>query len=250
MRQFNKIFVIALPRCATVSISRALGSLGIRIAHLGKIDAQPNPLGSENQSAHFDVLMLQRMRQQIEAQDYQLDILEECCGLADYPVCCPKVICQLEQQYPGSLFINARRDDSIDCWLQSVEIQFVGTELLAAEASDDPIQQQFIEVMRCYRRWTFGSETFRAPQYRQAYIDYQAWTQRHFAGKNQLLEFTDLEQLASLGFPRLCEFLEIESVPGIDFPRINSHGLLPKRAFYTALSNGRVSSQTGLQPHA
>lgn len=188
------------------------------------------------------------MRQQIEAQDYQLDILEECRGLADYPVCCPKVICQLEQQYPGSLFVNVRRDDSLDRWLQSVEIQFVGTDLMAAESCASPIQQQFIEVMRCFRKWTFGSETFCARQYRQAYIDYQSWMQNHFSRKNQLLEFTDLEQLAIHGFPRLCEFLEIEAVPTIDFPRSNSHSLLPMRAFFKALSNGQISSQTGLQP--
>lgn len=248
MRPFNKIFVIALPRCATVSMARALGALGICVAHLGKFQqaAQASPL--DDHGNHFDLPRLSRMLQQIEGQDYRLDILQECQGLADYPACCPEVVCGLEQQFPGSLFINVRRDESIDRWLQSVEIQFVGTELLAAKSPAQPDQLGLLEVMRSFRKRTFGCETFCADQYQKAYLDYQAWVSDHFRGSRSLLEFTDPQQLDGQGYPRLCKFLQIEPEPAEKFPRNNSHSLLPAREFFQSLQRGDIQSQTGLKP--
>ena len=206
MRPFNKIFVIALPRCATVSVAQALGILGLRIAHLGRIYGDSSSL--ENQpERHFELSRLVRMRQQIESGDYHLDVLRECQGLADYPACCPKVISQLDREFPGSLFINVRRNASIDRWLQSVEIQFVGTEILAAQSSTASAQQQLMPVIRCFRNWTFGSESFSAEQYRHAYHYFQAWVTDYFGNRGHLLDFADVSQLANVGFSRLCDFL-------------------------------------------
>ncbi len=102
MREFNKLFIVALPRCATVSMSQAVGMLGIPTAHLGKIYGEPG-------SGHSDPKRLERMLQQIEAGDFQLEVLDQCRGLADYPACCLSVIQRLDQQYPAVYLSNVGR---------------------------------------------------------------------------------------------------------------------------------------------
>lgn len=245
MRAFNKVFVIALPRCATVSVAQALGIIGLRIAHLGRIYGEDES-ANNHPEGHFEFSRLVRMRHQIEAGDFGLDALRECQGLADYPVCCPTVISQLDREFPGSLFINVRRDASIERWLQSVEIQFVGTEMLATESEVDSEHVQLMAVMRCFRNWTFGSESFNAQRYLRAYMDYQAWISNYFGKGDRLLEFADVSQLASLGFARICDFLQIKAVPDVVFPSNNLHSQKPRQAFFKALRSGRIRSETGL----
>jgi hypothetical protein len=239
MRDFNKLFVISLPRCATVSMSQALGVLGIPIAHLGKIDGEP---GSE----HSDPERLAGMLLQIESNDFQFDILEHCRGLADYPACCSSVIPRLDQQYPGSLFVNVQRRDSIQRWLQSVESQFVGLELLKTGRQSTEAERQHLEVMRRFRVMTFGDDRFDATKYAGAYTDFQSLISSYFQGRGELLQFEDVSQLATDGFKRLCHFLRIDSVPEQPFPCSNAHSQLPKQAFFEALRSGKVVSQTGL----
>ncbi len=239
MREFNKLFVISLPRCATVSISQALGHLGIRVAHLGKIYGEPG-------SDHHHTGRLQQMLAQIQTGDFHFDLLDHCDGLADYPACCLNVVEQLIQAYPDSLFVNVQRQRSITQWLQSVESQFVGLELLQQVQETTPEHQQFVEVMKQFREMTFGSRSFEAEIYRQAYLDYQQQIDRLFHKSEQLLNIEDVSQLAELGFPRLCKFLEIEPVPTTSFPRSNDHSSRPRQAFIDGLRAGRVVSQTGV----
>lgn len=245
MRNFNKLFVISLPRCATVSVAKAVGTLGIPVAHLGRIigDVQPESEGNEQ---HFELSKLQRMLQQIEGGDFQLDLLRDCRGLADYPACCPNVLSRLDRQFPGSLFINVRRDGSVDRWLQSVEIQFVGSELLAMQAGQNSDLRSLVKLMRCFRSWTFGCESFDAQEYRAAYDRYQAWVSDYFGDRSQLLDFSGTELLKTRGFSRICEFLQIETVPKMDFPLSNQHSQAPKQAFFHALSRGAIRSTSGV----
>ncbi len=240
MRTFNKLFVIALPRCATVSMSEALGMLGIRTAHLGHIYGEAS-------GDHFDIERLSRIYEQIAAGDYDLDVLRECRGLADYPVCCMQVIERLDVQYPDSLFINVRRDQSLTRWLQSVERQFVGLELAKLGTNPTPAGRQFMEVMLKFREMTFGSSRFDATLYRTAYLQYQQQVERHFASRPEvLLEFHDLKELAKHGFSRLAEFLQLPA-PAAEFPCSNVHSRLPQQTFMQALRDGRIQSQTGIQ---
>lgn len=239
MREFNKLFVISLPRCATVSMSQALGQLGVRVAHLGKIYGEPG-------GDHHHPVRLQQMLTQIQAGDFYFNLLYHCDGLADYPACCLNVVEQLFQAYPDSLFINVQRQPSMTQWLQSVESQFVGLELLQQGQEITPEHQQFVEVMKQFREMTFGSRSFKAEIYRQAYLDYQRQIDRLFHKSEQLLTFEDVSQLAELGFPRLCKFLEIEPVPITSFPRSNDHSSRPRQAFIDGLRAGKVISQTGV----
>lgn len=240
MRQFNKLFVVALPRCATVSISHALGILGVPTAHLGKIY-------DERREEHCDPARLKRIYEQLSQSDYDLDILRECRGLADYPVCCMQVIRCMDRQYPNSLFVNARRDYSITSWLQSVERQFVGLELLKSGKESTAQEKEFMQVMLRFREMTFGQHQFDRETYRTAYSNYQRELNAYFQSRPaDFLEFIDVAELQTSGFHRLAEFLEIEA-PDCEFPRNNSHSAAPTRAFLHALASGAITSQTGIQ---
>ena len=248
MRNFNRLFVISLPRCATVSVARAVGMLGIPIAHLGRIFSESNAR-SETAEPHFELSTLRHLHHQILNGDFHLDLLLECRGLADYPACCPNVLSNLDREFPGSLFINVRRDTSVDHWLQSVEIQFVGSELLAAKSGHDSDFLQLMELLRCFRLWTFGNESFDAQQYRMAYDHYQAWVTEYFCDRDQLLSISHTELLEAQGFTQICDFFQIESVPQLAFPRSNQHSHAPRRAFFDALRRGAIQSTTGIVPN-
>ncbi len=240
MRNFNKVFVIALPRCATVSMSDALGQLGIRTAHLGRIYGESMP-------EHNHPARLKRMYHQIEAGEFTLDILQQCDGLADYPACCFDVMRELDANFPGSLFINVRRDDDQERWLQSVERQFVGLQLLKAGRQASTEDQEFMRVMLSFREMTFGQSTFNAEAYSLAYSQYQARVDEHFSGRaTDILTIADINQLETYGYAQICEFLDV-AVPELGFPRSNKHSELPSKTFMQALDAGLVESQTGIK---
>lgn len=241
MRRFNKLFVIALPRCATVSISQALGLMGFKTAHLGSIYG-------ESDNSHHELDQLARLAEQIESGDWDLDILRRCRGLADYPVCSMPIVRQLDRQYPGSLFVNVRRDDSVDRWLQSVETHFVGCDLLLESPSTSNERRKLIRLLQRFRNLTFGQTQFDAERYRTAYVQYQQEIQSYFEHRDDLLEFPNIHSLKSQGFSRLAEFLQIDSYPQCDFPKSNLHSRLPQQAFAAAIKNGSIRSQTGIHP--
>lgn len=241
MRDFNKVHVIALPRCVTVSMFEALGALGINTAHLGKIYGQ-------NTSEHHDHDRLIRMHEQIAAGDFDFDILNECDGLADYPACIAEVLEALDQRYPSSLFINVRRDKNPQAWLQSAERHFVGLQLIKTAHDSTPEDQAFMRVMTDFRRMTFGQSEFDANVFRRAYERHQRETQRYFSGrKDALLDIADASMLQKQGFEMLCAFLGCQK-PAIPFPRSNEHSVAPRRAFLDALEKGEIVSQTGITP--
>ncbi len=241
MRPYNKVFVIALPRCATVTMSDALGVLGVKTAHLGRIYGEE---GAE----HNNPARLSRMYQQLVAGDSQLDILQLCDGLADYPVCCLDVVERMDKAYPGSLFINVRRDDDIRRWLQSVERQFVGLQLLKEDADATPEEQAFMKVMLAFREMTFQSSRFDAAAYESAYHSYQSAVNKYFANRSGDLLSLELSQLGETGFELLGDFLQCDNVPNEPFPCSNEHSIRPKEAFQDALRTGKIISQTGIAP--
>lgn len=245
MRCFNKIFIIALPRCATVSLCDAVGMLGIPTAHLGRIYGEATPA---NHHAHHHPQRLTDIFRQISGGDYDLDILRQCRGMADYPACCPSVFPQLDRQYPGSLFVNIRRDANLQGWLQSVETQFVGLQLLkqGSAATDD--ERSFMRAMLALRALTFGQSEFDPDVYLAAYHAYQRWVTEVFAARPaDLLQFDDVGELATSGFARLCDFLDCPQ-PERTFPNCNAHSLAPRSAFLQALAEGKVRSRTGIPP--
>lgn len=241
MRDFNKLHVISLPRCATVSLCDALALLGIHLSHLGKMQ------GDESE-VHYDAPRLIRIHEQITRRDYKLDILQECAGLADYPACIAEVFEALDQQYPGSLFINVRRDWDVESWLQSAEKQFVGLQLLKTGRGASVEDQAFMRAMTDFRRMTFGKSDFDARLFGRAYERHQREVERYFSGKkNMLLEIPDLRLLPTVGFQLVCEFLECP-IPTEPFPFHRSHSDAPQQAFAAALRRGEIVSQTGICP--
>lgn len=241
MRDFNKLHVIALPRCATVSLMGALGILGVRIAHLGKIYGERTP-------GHHNASRLIRIHEQISSGDFQLEILEECDGLADYPACIGSVYEALDSHYPGSLFINVRRDSDPAGWLRSAEMQFVGLQLTKTGVGSTAEDQRFMRAMTDFRRMTFGSSAFEPDVFRRAYERHQLELRRYFAGRNDvLLDIPDVGLLPEHGFPLLCRFLQCEE-PAVAFPRNNQHSLAPQQAFLEKLAKGEIVSTTGIQP--
>lgn len=241
MRSFNKIFVIALPRCATVSMSDALGQFGIRTAHLGKIYGEVS-------SDHNNPSRLIRMHDQIEAGNFKLEILEDCDGLADYPACCFDVMQQLDQAYPGSLFINVRRDHQITRWLQSVERQFIGLQLLKQRREATQEERQFMHAVLAFREMTFGQSKFDAEIYLDAYHRFQSKLQDYFGHRDQdLLSFADVEELDQRGLETLARFLDCEPSGIESFPCSNAHSELPAKLFMQALESGQIESQTGIK---
>ncbi len=240
MRSFNKIFVIALPRCATVSLCEGLGVLGVRIAHLGKIFGESTP-------PHNDPLRLRRMHEQISAGDFVLDVLKQCDGLVDYPACIPNVFENLDRHYPGSLFINVRRDGHVSRWLQSVERQFVGLQLIKTGHNATAEEREFMQVMHSFRAATFGQAEFDAAKYRQAYDRHQQHVTDYFSGRpDDLLDIHDLSVLDQQGFVLLGNFLNC-AAPALPFPRSNVHSSAPEEAFMAAMRAKRVQSQTGIE---
>ena len=240
MRSFNKVFVIAMPRCATVSMCEALGQLGVKTAHLGRIYGEPT-------QEHHHPERLHRMHEQILAGDYDLDILQHCDGLADYPACSFEVIQNLDSAFPGSLFLNVRRDEDVTRWLQSVERQFVGLQLMKAGKKSTEEERRFMQVMLKLREMTFGQAKFEAEPYRLAYIDFQKKVADYFAGREDvLLDISDIQDLESSGFQQIAEFLQCDA-PQASFPRSNAHSELPSRVFMQALEAGEVKSQTGIK---
>ncbi len=241
MRLFNKIFVIALPRCATVSMCDALGMAGIPTAHLGRIYG-------EDTSEHNNPVRLTRIYEQISQGDFDLDILRECRGLADYPACATEVFSQLDRQYPGSLFVNVRRDHDVDRWIQSVERQFVGLQLVKQGRQATEAEQRFMGVMLALREMTFGQSKFDAEIYIEAYHAYQHRVAAYFSGReSDLLDIADIRQLETSGFGWICDFLNCARIES-PFPRSNEHSRRPSQAFMSAIAEGRVTSQTGIRP--
>lgn len=241
MRSFNKVFVVALPRCATVTMSDALGMLGVKTAHLGRIYGDP---GAE----HNNPQRLIRMHQQLATGSDTLDILDQCDGLADYPVCCMDVVCRLDRAYPGSLFINIRRDTDNARWLQSVERQFVGLQLLKQRRDATDCEREFMQVMLSFREMTFGSSVFDPVKYTAAYHQYQTDLREYFHSRQTEFLSVELDTLGDEGFRQLAEFLDSSSIPADGFPFSNAHSIRPRDAFYDALRRGEITSQTGITP--
>ncbi len=240
MRSFNKVIVVSLPRCATVSMCDGLGNLGICVAHLGKIFGEATP-------PHNDPGRLARMHEQITAGDFDLDILGICDGLVDYPACVPEVYQALDKQFPGSLFINVRRDKDVEAWLRSVERQFVGLQLIKTGHKSTKEEREFMRIMHSFREGTFGQVEFDVGKYRHAYNLHQVRVEEHFRNRpRDLLNISDVSRLEVNGFELLADFFDCEA-PSMPFPRVNDHSSAPSQEFIQAVRDGRVQSQTGIE---
>jgi hypothetical protein len=244
MRTFNKLFVTSLPRCATVSICHALAHMGIPLSHLGKT-YQPTDEALKWSSSHHDPQRFIELYQRLERGDYEPTCLQDSRGMADYPACCPTRLERFAQRFPNSLFLHVARDADVHKWLQSTERQLVGLDLLDAEQTD-PTGRRFMQVMRSFRRETFGTSSFDAKLFERAYTEHQRWIQGlASSAPEQWLVFSDISELVSEGFRKLATFLDVPA-PNLPFPHAEEHSRRASRAFYAALRKGIISSQTGI----
>ncbi len=174
MREFNKIFGIGISRTGTSSLVVALNKLGISTIHW--------PLDMESICAHR--------------------------ASADITVACR--FQQLDQMFPGSLFIYTER--SAESWVKSVEAHYQrvvddpvlkdGEKLFAMEADiriygfKHPLECDFVEA---YRR-----------QHRAVL--------KHFVNRRE--DLLRLNISAGQGWERLCSFLDLP-ILDIPFPHSN-----------------------------
>ncbi len=209
MRDFNKVFVISLPRHGTTSMFNALGKLGIHISHLGKIYGEAS-------GDNFNSQRISRIAEQTKQEDFQYDILKECSGMSDVPTSI--VFEALDSEYPNSLFIHITRP--MEDWLYSYKRMSLGMDLSQESNSD----QRLIKALTYFRKSFFGVEHFKRAS---AYFD---------SDNSRLLEVA-LENLTSeKGYEILCDFLECEK-PDAHFPRSNEHSYEPVRLYGASYEN-------------
>ncbi|MGE0754738.1 MAG: sulfotransferase family protein [Alphaproteobacteria bacterium] len=234
-----KVFDISLPRHGTVSMQNALHQLGFNTAHLGHI------IGSHiGSSGHSDPARLKQMYEQIKQGDYKLDILNECDGLGDYPICAPQVFKEIAKQYPDAKFIHVKRRD-VSKWLQSVEVQFVGSQF-ANFFKGTQSDEEFTALMQNFREMTFGQKEFDPTAYTQAMHRHYDQVKEVFADQpDRLLEFDDISEFNAEGFSRLAKFLG-KPDPQREFPLNNTHSSNPQKAFIRAVEQGLYTPKSAI----
>ena len=178
----GKVFGIGLNKTGTSTLGACLTTLGYR-------------------HRSYSLRQVQRLRTQ--QWDALLADYAAADSFDDWPT--PRLYRQLDEAFPGSLFILTRRRSTED-WLASI--------------SDHALRTRWREGMLV--RHTFYGCPY--PQinpalYRRAYEDHQAAVHEHFRGRpQQLLELCwDDER----DWTRLCGFLGVP-VPDVALPHVNA----------------------------
>lgn len=188
-RSWNKIFGIGLSKTGTTSLAAALRILGLR--------ACDYPHDARTQA-------------QLESGDYDLAVLRQNDALTDTPAayCFP----QLDEQFPGSLFILTERENR-QRWLESFREQWKhGDEW----GTHDPQFQRFLYFMRCVN---YGVTSFHPQRLKYAYERHSREVRRYFADRPGDLLIHDVT--TGSGWAELCKFLDLP-LPDQPYPRANT----------------------------
>jgi hypothetical protein len=187
----GKIFGIGLSRTGTMSLTKALTTLGIKTRHY------PNDKTTQNE---------------LKAGNYDLSVLREVQALTDIPV--SPYYAQLDRLFPQSKFILTTRPT--DSWLQSIENHF---QLYVERRRDD--FDDF--VLAC----VYGSLHFSADRFAYVKELHEDNCRRYFAERPGKLLVLDLLQ-AEHGWAEICNFLDCQ-VPNEAFPHENKKRLHPAK---------------------
>jgi hypothetical protein len=186
-----KIFGIGLSRTGTMSLTKALTTLGIKTRHY------PNDKTTQNE---------------LKAGNYELSVLREVQALTDIPVA--PYYAQLDRLFPQSKFILTTRPT--DSWLQSIENHF---RLYVEHRRDD--FDDFI--LAC----VYGSLHFSADRFAYVKELHEDNCRRYFAERPGKLLVLDLLE-AKDGWVNICNFLGCQ-VPNEAFPHENRKRLRPAK---------------------
>jgi hypothetical protein len=179
----NKVFIIGLPRTGTTSICAALLEHDFKVAHTA-----------------------------LTKQSFELaDVIADTPCFADYR--------QLDQLFPGSLFVYCQRD--IITWLPSIQM-LLDKMLKFKQAGghfNPVIERCFNEA---FQLWTCKNPldtkhlTLCYQQHQQAILTY-------FKGRNDLLSI-DVSETDSL--KTLLQFLGKPAPKNIEFPQLNANRMI------------------------
>jgi hypothetical protein len=178
----TRIFGIGLSRTGTVSLTRALGQLGIVAQHY------PNDPVTQDELRHGR---------------YSLSILAETQALLDIPVA--PYYAQFDVLYPDAKFILTTRPE--DSWLVSMENHFRLYVEQRHDAFDD-----FVHAC------VYGAEHFSEERFRFVKRRHEENVRSYFSDRPGKLLVFDL--FAGDSWPELCRFLELP-VPDEPFPHKN-----------------------------
>jgi hypothetical protein len=208
----GKIFAIGLSRTGTLSLTRALATLGIEVQHY--------PNDPQTQA-------------ELKTGRYRLTVLERVQALTDIPVA--PFYPQLDAAYDGSKFILTTRDT--DAWLASVDNHFRMYLETRRDAFDD-------FVLAC----VYGSLEFSAERFRYVKEHHEESVRRYFAGRPDRLLVLDISR--GEGWDELCDFLG-RPVPSMPYPHENKALARPARPRPARRSPWyRLLKRTGRHPPA
>jgi sulfotransferase family protein len=182
MNQNAKIFGIGLSRTGTLSLTKALTTLGFKTKHY------PNDKATQDE---------------LRRGSYRLSLLNEVQALTDIPV--SPYYAQFDRLYPGSRFILTTR--ATDAWLTSIENHF---RLYVEQRRDD--FDDF--VCAC----VYGTLHFSADRFRYVKELHEANVRRYFADRAGDLLVLNIAE--GDDWKVLCDFLETP-IPSEPFPHEN-----------------------------
>lgn len=182
MNEQTRIFGIGLSRTGTVSLTRALGQLGLEARHY------PNDPVTQDELRHGR---------------YSLSILAEVQALLDIPVA--PYYAQFDVLYPEAKFILTTRPE--DSWLVSMENHFRLYVEQRHDAFDD-----FVHAC------VYGAVHFSEERFRYVKRLHEELVRNYFADRPDKLLVFDV--FAGDSWPELCRFLDLP-VPDEPFPHKN-----------------------------
>jgi len=179
----TRVFCIGWSKTGTTSLTQALRMLGLFSWHWA-----PWVIGFEHICSH--------------PSEFRLDLsgVGDYTAMSDLPIC--TLYRELDQAFPGSLFILATRP--LERWLSSTTADI-----------EDCIR--WIGQMDAVERWAYGTDVVDTAVFERRYLQHREQAADYFAGRPDLLTI-DLSEANP--WARLCEFLQLP-VPALAFPHLN-----------------------------
>lgn len=192
----RKVFNIGFHKTGTTSLTQFVSEHGYRALHSVSYSMQNLGLGKQDAADDGDgtITDLYSLIEKVALDK----LVRQFDYFSDNPW--PLLFRQLDQAYPGSLFILTRR--KVDDWLSS---------LLRHTGNENTRMRQLI--------YGYGNPHRHVSRYREVYLLHNRAVQAYFDGRDNFL-LIDLEKDDYFIAQRLREFLGIES-SGSVFPSLN-----------------------------
>ena len=179
----TRVFCIGWSKTGTTSLTEALRILGLFSWHWA-----PWVIGYKH------------IRSQISEFRIDFSGVADYTALADLPICA--LYRELDQAFPGSLFILATRP--LETWI-------------ASATADVENCIKCIGHMDAVERWAYGTDVIDKELFQKRYLQHQQQVLEYFAGRS---DFLTMDISEGNPWPQLCEFLKLP-VPNRAFPHLN-----------------------------